>query len=156
MIKEYNGKIIINEKEYIYNPKIFEMSSVLAWSIRDNKINYPEQYFKLLDDCFNIKEINFIGPKFLVIKIKENEYFRIEYNDKSIKKIRLIKFISFSSKNYYDILSYPYKNQKSSTTVLNKFPISIEKIVSLNSKEQLRIEYSKLRDELNGLKVKML
>lgn len=91
-IVDSNVLRLSNGLKFLYNPKLFNLDTVLAHSLERDENSLTEKLLLKLNSTFNIHEVNFVGTSKIIIKIDRSIHVQIEFTKNKITSVRSIAF----------------------------------------------------------------
>lgn len=91
-IVDNNVLRLSNGLKFIYNPKLFNLDTVLAHSLERDESSLTEELLLRLNSIFNIHEVNFVGTSKIIIKTDRSIHLSIEFTKNKITSVRSIAF----------------------------------------------------------------
>lgn len=83
-----------NGLKFLYNPKLFNLDTVLAHSLQRDENSLTEDLLLKLNSMFNIHEVNFVGTSKIIFKTDRSIYIQIEFTKNKITSVRSIAFFA--------------------------------------------------------------
>lgn len=121
-IVDNNVLRLSNGLKFIYNPKLFNLDTVLAHSLNRDESSLTEELLLKLNSIFNIHEVNFVGTNKIIIKTDKSIYISIEFTKNKITSIRSIAFFTSS---YPGLQMIAYGRNRANLEI-DKLPLSYE------------------------------
>lgn len=114
--------------KFIYNPKLFNLDTVLAHSLERDESSLTEELLLKLNSIFNIHEVNFVGTSKIIIKTDRSIHISIEFTK---NKITSVRSIAFFEPTHSGLQMLDYGRNRANVEV-DKLPLSYEDKVSMN------------------------
>ena len=114
--------------KFIYNPKLFNLDTVLAHSLERDESSLTEELLLKLNSIFNIHEVNFVGTSKIIIKTDRSIHIQIEFTKNKITSVRSIAFFE-PIHSGLQMLAY---GRNRANVEIDKLPLSYEAKTSLN------------------------
>ena len=111
-----------NGIEFFYNPKIFNLDTVLAHSLQRDEKSLTEELLLNLNSIFNVHEVNFVGTSKIIFKTDRSIYIQIEFTKNKITSVRSIAFFA-STLPHLQMLAY---GRNRANFEIDKIPLSYE------------------------------
>lgn len=83
-----------NGLKFLYNPKLFNLDTVLAHSLQRDENSLTEDLLINLNSMFNIHEVNFVGTSKIIFKTDRSIHIQIEFTKNKITSVRSIAFFA--------------------------------------------------------------
>ena len=114
--------------KFIYNPKLFNLDTVLAHSLERDESSLTEELLLKLNSIFNIHAVNFVGTSKIIIKTDRSIHIQIEFTKNKITSVRSIAFFE-PIHSGLQMLAY---GRNRANVEIDKLPLSYEAKTSLN------------------------
>lgn len=121
-IVDNNVLRLSNGLKFIYNPKLFNLDTVLAHSLERDESSLTEELLLKLNSMFNIHEVNFVGTSKIIIKTDRSIHIQIEFTK---NKITSVKSIAFFEPTQSGLQMLAYGRNRANVEV-DKLPLSYE------------------------------
>ena len=127
-IVDSNVLRLSNGLKFLYNPKLFNLDTVLAHSLERDETSLTEELLLKLNSMFNIHEVNFVGTSKIIIKIDRSIHVQIEFTKNKITSVRSIAFFE-PIHSGLQMLAY---GRNRANVEVDKLPLSYEDKVPLS------------------------
>ena len=121
-IVDNNVLRLSNGLKFIYNPKLFNFDTFVAYSLQREENSLTEDLLLKLNSVFNIHEVNFVGTSKIIIKTDRSIHIQIEFTK---NKIASIRSIAFFEPTHYGLQMLAYGRNRANVEV-DKLPLSYE------------------------------
>ena len=121
-IVDNNVLRLSNGLKFLYNPKLFNLDTVLAHSLQREENSLTEDLLLKLNSMFNIHEVNFVGTSKIIFKTDRSIQISIEFTKNKITSVRSIAFFA-PTFPHLQMLSY---GRNRANFEIDKIPLSYE------------------------------